>query len=80
MPDEREIYEGMTNVNECSSCLQSVLSNKTPGNDGITCEFYIIFNDLIKDLLNLPLLLVCWRAIHVTEASCYNSSYKERQR
>ena len=41
MPDKRDICEGMINVNECFSCLQSMPSNKTPGNDGITREFYI---------------------------------------
>ena len=51
MPDERDICEGMINVNECFNCLQSMHSNKTPGNDGITREFYIAFFDLIKDLL-----------------------------
>ena len=51
MPDERDICEGMINVNECFNSLQSMHSNKTPGNDGITREFYIAFFDLIKDLL-----------------------------
>ena len=43
MPDERDICEGMINANECFNCLQSMPSNKTPGNDGITREFYIAF-------------------------------------
>ena len=51
MPDERDICEDMINVNECFNCLQSMHSNKTLGNDGITREFYIAFFDLIKDLL-----------------------------
>ena len=51
MPDERDISEGMISVNECFNCLKSIPSNKTPGNDGITGEFYIAFFDLIKDLL-----------------------------
>ena len=51
MPDERDICEGMINVNEFFNCLQSMPSNKTPGNDGITREFYMAFFDLIKDLL-----------------------------
>ena len=41
----------MINVNECFNCLQSMHSNKTPGNDGISCEFYVAFFDLIKDLV-----------------------------
>ena len=51
MPDERDICEGMINVNEYFNCLQSMHSNKTPGDDGITREFYVAFFDLIKDLL-----------------------------
>ena len=51
MPDERDICEGMINVNECFNCLQSMPSNKTLGNDGITHEFYTAFFYLIKDLL-----------------------------
>ena len=51
MPDERDICEGMINVNECFNCLQSMPSNKTPENDGIAHEFYITFFNLIKDLL-----------------------------
>ena len=45
------ICEGMINVIECFNCLQSMHSNKTPRNDGITHEFYIAFFDLIEDLL-----------------------------
>ena len=51
MSDKRDICEGMININECFKCLQSMPSNKTPGNDGNTREFYIAFFDLIKDLL-----------------------------
>ena len=75
MSDERDICEGMINLNECFNCLQSMPSNKTPGNDGIIREFYITFFDLIKDLLMSSINysrevgeLSCF-----TEASCYNS-------
>ena len=51
MPDERDICESMIDVNECFNCLQSMHSNKTPGNDVITHQFYIAFFDLIKYLL-----------------------------
>ena len=50
MPDERDICEGMINENKCFNCLQSMPSNKTPGNDRITREFDITFFDLIKNL------------------------------
>ena len=41
----------MINTNECFNCLQSMPSNKTPGNDVITREIYITFFYLIKGLL-----------------------------
>ena len=41
----------MIGINECFNCLQSMPSNKTNGNDGISREFYVAFFDLIKDLL-----------------------------
>ena len=40
MPDERDVCEGMIDLNECFNCLQPMPSNKTPGNDDIACEFY----------------------------------------
>ena len=30
MPDERDISEGMININECFDCLQSCLPTKPP--------------------------------------------------
>ena len=35
MPYKRDVCEGIINLNECFNCLQSMPSNKTPGNDGI---------------------------------------------
>ena len=39
--------EGKITYNECFSVLQSFPKNKTPGNDGLTIEFYSAFWSLI---------------------------------
>ena len=51
MPDERDICEGMINVNECFNCLQSMPSNKTPEMTALLVNSIQHFFDLIKDLL-----------------------------
>ena len=43
----RSICEGKITYNECFSVLQSFQKNKTPGNDGLTVEFYTAFWPLI---------------------------------
>ena len=47
----RSICEGDLTYNECFSVLQSFEKNKTPGNDGLTIEFYIAFWPLIGKYL-----------------------------
>ena len=43
----RSTCEGKITHNECFSVLQSFQKNKTPGNDGLTIEFYSAFWSLI---------------------------------
>ena len=47
----RSICEGKLTYNECFSVLQSFQKNKTPGNDGLTVEFYSAFWPLIGKYL-----------------------------
>ena len=47
----RSICEGKITYNECFSVLQSFQKNKTPGNDGLTVEFYSAFWPLIGKYL-----------------------------
>lgn len=47
----RSIYEGKITYNEYFSVLQSFQKNKTPGNDGLTVEFYSAFWPLIGKYL-----------------------------
>ena len=47
----RAICEGEITYNECFSVLQSFQKNKTPGNDGLTVEFYSAFWPLIGKYL-----------------------------
>ena len=39
----RSVCEGQITYNECYSVLRSFQKNKTPGNDGLTIEFYLAF-------------------------------------
>jgi len=43
----RMVYEGRIEYNGCFNVLQSFPKNKTPGNDGLTIEFYVAFWSLI---------------------------------
>ena len=49
--DMRNICEGRLSTKECFDCLQSFESNKSPGNDGLTVEFYKRFCTSIGNLL-----------------------------
>ena len=49
--DMRNIYEGRLSVKGCFDCLQSFENNKSPGNDGLTVEFYKTFWNSIGNLL-----------------------------
>ena len=52
----KNICEGNLSVKECFDCLQSFENNKSPGNDGLTVEFYKTFwnslGNLLVDCLN----------------------------
>ena len=44
LPEETaKICEGIMSINECKQVLMMVESNKTPGTDGLTPEFYPYF-------------------------------------
>ena len=50
-PDRAPTCEGKLTVNECYESLNSFKENKSPGNDGLTLEFYKTFWELIGELL-----------------------------
>ena len=54
--DLRKICEGKLGYSECFSVLGTFPKNKTPGNDGLTTEFYLafwpLFGRLLVDSLN----------------------------
>ncbi|KAL9964972.1 hypothetical protein ACROYT_G028690 [Oculina patagonica] len=56
----RRICEGRLSLKECFDCLQSFQNNKSPGNDGLTVEFYKTF----------------WNSIGNLVVDCLNSSYE----
>ena len=43
----RNVCKGKIEYNECFNLLQSFQKNKTPGNDGLTIEFYVASWSLI---------------------------------
>ena len=43
----RNVCEGKIEYHECFNVLESFQKNKTPGNDGVTIEFYVPFWSLI---------------------------------
>lgn len=55
-PDMSGLCEGRLSVKECFDCLNSFENNKSPGNDGLTVEFYKMFwnslGNLLVDCLN----------------------------
>ena len=48
---ERESCEGLLTRKECWEALQSMKNRKSPGNDGLTKEFYVCFFNEISPLL-----------------------------
>ena len=48
--DLRKICEGKLGYSECFSVLGTFPKNKTPGNDGLTIEFYLAFWPLFGKL------------------------------
>ena len=49
--EKKNICEGTLSVKECFDCLQSFENNKSPGNDGLTAEFYKTFWNSVGGLL-----------------------------
>ena len=45
---DKEIGESLITELECAKALKGIQNNKSPGSDGITVEFYVIFLNTIK--------------------------------
>ena len=50
-PEKASTCEGKLTVEECLQSLQSFKENKSPGNDGLTVEFYKTFWGILGELL-----------------------------
>ena len=48
--DSREICEGKITEGECMAVLKKMKQNKTPGNDGLSVEFYLSLWPVIGDV------------------------------
>ena len=79
--DSRKICEGKLGYSECFSVLGTFPKNKTPGNDGLTIEFYLafwpLFGRLLVDSLNYAFE---FGAFEFTETSHNNLNKEERKR
>ena len=51
--DEQSLCEGELSIKECLEALKSMVSDKSPGTDGLPCEFYKVFwKDVAEILIN----------------------------
>ena len=78
-----QICEGKLTVEECYKSLQLFESNKSPGNDGLTVEFYRAFWGLLGQLLVDSLNYSYDHAdmvVKLPERSHHYPNRKERQR
>ena len=55
-----ETYEGQLTYSKCFKVLSTLSNNKTPGNDGLTIEFYKFFWSEIGTLLVDSLNYACF--------------------
>ena len=49
--EKKNVCEGKLGYGECYKALQTFQKNKSPGNDGLTVEFYLAFWPLFRSLL-----------------------------
>ena len=50
--DDQTLCDGQIRLNEIFGALNNMASNKTPGNDGLSKEFYLAFFDLLGPRLS----------------------------
>ena len=54
--ENKNVCEGKLGYGECYNALQTFQKNKSPGNDGLTVEFYVafwpVFGNLLVESLN----------------------------
>ena len=51
--DKQSLCEGELSINECLEALKNMVPDKSPGTDGLPCEFYKVFwNDVADILIN----------------------------
>ena len=49
--DQKIACEGLLTDGECQKALKDFQKNKTPGNDGLTAEFYVFFWDKLGKIM-----------------------------
>ena len=53
--DEQLLCQGLSSRKECLEALKKMAPEKTPGMDGLPCEFYRIFWNDVAEILTNPL-------------------------
>ena len=48
--EKKNVWKGKLGNGECYNALQTFQKNKSPGNDGLTFEFYLIFRPVFESL------------------------------
>ena len=77
--DQKQFCEGNLTEKELFTALKSMENNKSPGNDGLTKEFYIAFWTEIKKTFSC-VCTSCFRkgrAKYITKTSCYKIKRKK---
>ena len=52
LEEKKNVCEGKLGHGECYNALQTFQKNKSPGNDSLTVEFYLVFGRLLVKILN----------------------------
>ena len=55
--DQRKRCDEKLTVGECFNTLKTFLKNKTPGNDGLTVEFYLVFWPIVGKHLIMHMIM-----------------------
>ena len=69
--NDKAFCEGKLTLQNIWEALNSMKNGKTPGNDGLTKEFYVCFFEELGSLLlnSLKSFPYCWRIIYITKTS-----------
>ena len=68
---DREVCEGKITTQNCREALVSMKDGKSPGNDGLTKEFFVCFFGEVAPLF-IQSLNYSFTVVNITETGCYH--------